>query len=114
MSGVSRVGLRLKPWIVLGSAEIKIRPLFGHVNINLWNQQCNTTRLQRFYTTEHNVVPQFNQSTQENINNTNRSLPVSIANTNLVDISKPVPFNTHQLVRRLQSRGEHDYCQVFT
>jgi len=62
--------------------------------------------------TERNAVPQFgNQSTQENIN---RSLPVSIGNTNLDDISKPVPFNTHQLVRRLQSRGEHDHCQVFT
>ena len=75
------------------------RAVFGHVNL----YQCNIM-LQR-YTTEHNIVPQLaigegvnSKPAQQEI--ASKSLPHSLA-----EISKPVPFNTHQLVCRLQCKG---------
>ena len=93
------------------SARCMNKAVFGHVN--LYNHQCNNTaiRLQR-YTTEH-IVPQLaagkDVSKPVHQETTSRSLPHSLA-----EISKPVPFNTHQLVCRLQSKGilsGHVVCQ---
>lgn len=106
MSGISRVGFRLKSWI-----RVTNGPLFSHVNRTtfLCSQQCNrTSRLQRF-TTEHNLVPQLgkehNSLVQGSLTTTDRTLRRSNDDVSLADISKPVAFNTHQLVCRLQSRG---------
>ena len=74
------------------------RPVFGHVKVNIrHSQQCKGIRLRRF-TTGDNVDPQLGR--EQTSGTTVRGTSVSLA-----DISKPVPFNTHQLVCRLQHRG---------
>lgn len=74
------------------STRVMNRAVFGHVN----HYQCNIT-LQR-YTTEHNIVPQL--ATEDVGKPVQQDRPHSLA-----EISKPVPFNTHQLVCRLQCKG---------
>ena len=74
------------------------RPVFGHVNVNICHSpQCKGIRLRRF-TVGDNVIPQLSkeQASDTVVHGTSASL---------ADISKPVPFNTHQLVCRLQHRG---------
>ena len=94
----SRVWFR--PWVVMESTRAMNRVVFGHVNL----YQCNIT-LQRLCTTEHNIVPQF--ATGKDISKpVQQDKPVQQEKPySLAEISKPVPFNTHQLVCRLQCKG---------
>ena len=100
-----RVCLQLKSWIIAGSTGLMNRPVFGHVNVNPCSLQCNAAIRLRRFTAENNIVPQLSKATtvQDSGHISSRStLP---SNVSLADISKPVPFNTHQLVCRLQSKG---------
>lgn len=105
-----RVCLQLKSWTIVGSTGFMNRSVFGHVNVNPCSLQCNTAIRLRRFTTENNIVPQLSKATavQGGAYISSRStLPSDVS---LADISKPVPFNTHQLVCRLQSKGTSSQC----
>ena len=114
MSGLSRFGLHVKPWIGMESVKLMSRSMFGHVNTNPCSLQCRIVlRLQRF-TTEPNVNKDALQGGNIPLLESVKGSSHSISDTSLADISKPVPFNTHQLVCRLQSRGGvTKCCEVF-
>lgn len=95
MSTLSRVYQQLS---IVETTRLINGPVLGHVNVNLCHsQQCKAFRLRRF-TAGHNVVPQLEEQQA-------RAVQGNGASVSLADISKPVPFNTHQLVCRLQSKG---------
>lgn len=103
-----RFVLHLKPWIGMEPVKCMMtRPIFGHVTINPCSLRCRAAgiRIQR-YTTEHvNVSKEQSDDDNKSPLQLSMSSTKKISDVSLDVISKPVPFNTHQLVCRLQSRG---------
>ena len=103
MSGISHLWVR--PWIIIESRRLVNKAVFSHVN--LCSCQCNLqTRLQK-YSTENNLVAQLAVGNSEPVRSATR-----ISAQSLAEISKPVPFNTHQLVCRLQCKGVYTACDM--
>lgn len=100
--------------MVTDSTRLMNSGVFSHVKINPNSIQTLIIRLQRYTTepsTEHNIgKEQSGEVSRAQQGSTSRS---SSYNVSLADISKPVPFNTHQLVCRLQSRGTRDKKCLF-
>ena len=93
MGGMSHLCVR--PWIIIESRGLVNRAVFSHVKSCSYQK----TRLQK-YTTENNVVAQLAVGNSGPVSRASR-----ISAQSLAEISKPVPFNTHQLVCRLQCKG---------